>query len=217
MKSFAVIGVGRFGRSVATTLYSLGCEVLVIDRNEEVIQSIADEVTHAITVKTLDEAVMKSLGMRNFDAAIVAIGDELESSVLVALMLKEIGVKYVIAKATGELHAKVLSKIGVDKIIQPEHDMGERVANQLVNTHVIDLIELSPEYSIAEVMPPCQWVGRSLQELDLRVKHKINVIAVKKDAEVNISPGPEYVIQQDDELAVVGSINTIKALLRDRA
>ena len=217
MKSFAVIGAGRFGRSVATTLYSLGCEVLVIDRNEEVIQSIADEVTHAVAVKALDESIMKSLGIRNFDAAIVAIGDELESSVLLTLMLKEVGVKYVVSKAQGELHAKVLSKIGVDKVVLPEHDMGERIANQLVNTNVIDLIELSPEYSIAEISPPCQWIGKSLQQLNLRVKHKINIIAIKNKNEVNINPGADYVIQQDDELAVVGSINTIRALLREKA
>lgn len=216
MKSFAVIGAGRFGRAVATTLYSLGCEVLVIDRDEEIIQSISDEVTHAVTVKTLDETVIKSLGIRNFDAAIVAIGEELESSVLVTLMLKDLGVKYVVSKAQGELHAKVLSKIGADKVILPERDMGERVANQLVNTNVIDLIELSSEYSIAEVNPPLQWIGKSLKELDLRTKNKISIISVKNQNNVTINPGPEYVVKEDDELAVVGSIHTIKSLLHEK-
>ncbi|MCK9478744.1 MAG: TrkA family potassium uptake protein [Firmicutes bacterium] len=214
MKSFAVIGAGRFGRAVATTLYNLGCEVLVIDKNEQVVQNIADDVTHAVAVKTLDEATLKSLGIRNFDAAIVAIGDELESSMLVSLMLKELGVKYIISKAQGELHAKLLTKIGIDKVILPERDIGERVANQLVNTNIIDFIELSPQYSIAELTPPPQWVGKTLIKLDLRAKHKINVIAIINKGGVNINPDAEYIIKKDDQLAVVGCINTINSLVK---
>lgn len=216
MKSFAVIGAGRFGRSVATTLYDLGCEVLVIDKDEEVVQSIAEHVTHAVTVRSLDESILKSLGIRNFDAAIVAIGDQLESSVLVTLMLKELGVKYVISKAQGELHAKVLSKIGVDKVVLPERDMGERIANQLMNSNVIEHIELSSEYSIAEISPPSKWIGKTLVQLELRAKHNINVIAIKNGQDVNVTPNPDYVIKQSDELAVVGSIGTINKLTTDK-
>lgn len=217
MKSFAIIGAGRFGRSVATTLYSLGYEVLVIDRNEHVIQSIADYVTHAVTVKTLDESTLKSLGIRNFDVAIVAIGDHIESSMLVSLMLKELGVKYVISKAQGELHAKLLTKIGIDRVVLPERDMGERVANQLVNTNVIDFIELSPEYSIVEISPPAKWVGKSLVNLDLRAKHKINVIAIINDKGVDITPAPDYTIKSNDQLAIVGSIDMINSLTTDKS
>ncbi len=212
MKSFAVIGVGRFGRAVATTLYTLGCEVLVIDKNEQIIQSIADEVTHAVTVETLDEATLKALGIRNYDAVIVAIGDELEASMLVSLMLKELGVKYIISKAQGELHAKLLTKIGIDKVILPERDIGERVANTLVNTNIIDFIELSPEYSIAEISPPSQWVGKTLVNLDLRTKHRINVISIINGKEVNVNPRPEYTIKNGDRLAVIGCTNDINSL-----
>jgi len=217
MKSFAVIGAGRFGRSVATTLYRLGCEVLVIDRDEQIIQSIADDVTHAVSVKKLDEATLKSLGIRNFDGVIVAIGDELESSMLVSLMLKEIGVEYVISKAQGELHAKLLSKIGVDRVVLPEKDMGERVANQLVNTNLLELIELSSEYSIAEITPPSGWHNKTLIQLDLRAKHQINVIAIINDNGVSITPSPDYIIKSSDQLAIVGSINTINALTKDKS
>ncbi|NLB80823.1 MAG: TrkA family potassium uptake protein [Clostridiaceae bacterium] len=212
MKSFAVIGVGRFGRAVATTLYTLGCEVLVIDKNEQIIQSIADEVTHAVTVETLDEATLKALGIRNYDAVIVAIGDELEASMLVSLMLKELGVKYIISKAQGELHAKLLTKIGIDKVILPERDIGERVANTLVNTNIIDFIELSPEYSIAEISPPSQWVVKTLVNLDLRTKHRINVISIINGKEVNVNPRPEYTIKNGDRLAVIGCTNDINSL-----
>lgn len=216
MKSFAVIGAGRFGRAVATTLYDLGCEVLVIDRDEEIIQRIADDVTHAVTIRTLDEPTLKSLGIRNFDVVIVAIGDELEASVLVTLLLKDMGVNNVISKANGELHAKVLSKIGADKVVLPEYDMGVRIANQLVNTNVIDHIELSPEYSIAEISTPTQWIGMSLIELDLRAKHNINVIAIKNKDSVNVNPSPEYIVKAADVLAVVGSIGTINLLIKDK-
>jgi trk system potassium uptake protein TrkA len=216
MKNFAIIGAGRFGRAVAVTLYDLGCEVLVLDRDEEIIQSIADSVTHAVAVRTLDEATLKSLGIRNFDAVVVAIGDELEASVLVTLLLKEMGVKNVISKANGELHAKLLGKIGVDRVVLPEYDMGVRVANQLVNTNIIDHIDLSPEYSIAEISAPARWIGKSLIELDLRSGHNINVIAIKNRAEVNVNPSPDYVLRLGDELAVVGGTAAINALTKEK-
>jgi len=139
MNSFVVIGMGRFGQSVAKTLYQLGKDVLVIDQDEEVIQEISEEVTHAVVGNATDEHVLKSLGIRNFDVAVVAIGVDIQSSILVTVLLKELGVKYVVAKAQTELHAKVLNKVGADKVIFPERDMGIRVARNLVSTNIPDL------------------------------------------------------------------------------
>ncbi|MDD3766795.1 MAG: TrkA family potassium uptake protein [Eubacteriales bacterium] len=216
MKSYAVIGAGRFGLSVAKTLYKLGAEVLVIDRNEEIIQNISDEVTHAVVVRTLDEQTLRSLGILNFDVVVVGIGDELEASVLVSLLLKEMGVKHVVSKATGELHAKLLHKIGVDKVVLPERDMGIRIANQLVNTHVLDNINLSPEFSIAEITPPDKWIGKSLVELSLRAKYGINVIAIKNEQGVRSNPHPEYMVRKNDILAVSGDSETIISLVQEK-
>jgi trk system potassium uptake protein TrkA len=147
-----VIGIGRFGKSVATNLYSLGYEVLAIDKSEKKIQDIANEVTHAVQIDARDEEALKALGIRNFDVAIVAIGDDIQSNILVSVMLKEIGVKTIIAKAKNAMHGKVLEKIGVDRVIYPERDMGLKVAQSLTSPNdLLDFIELSSRYSIAEV------------------------------------------------------------------
>ena len=147
MKQYVVIGCGRFGSSVAKTLYELGNDVLAIDRNEEIVQEIYEYVTHAVQADVMDENVLKELGIRNFDVVIVSIGSDLEASILATLIAKELGVKVVIAKAQSELHGKVLSKIGADKVIFPERDMGVRVGHNLVSSNILDFIELSPDFS----------------------------------------------------------------------
>ena len=142
MRQFVVIGIGRFGGAIAETLSRLGHEVLAIDTDEEVIQKISDKVTHAVAADATDESVLKSLGVRNFDVAVVAIGSDIQSSIMTTLMLKELGIRYVVAKAQNELHARVLMKIGADKIVFPERDMGERVAHNLISSNILDYIEL---------------------------------------------------------------------------
>ncbi|WHH58922.1 TrkA family potassium uptake protein [Petroclostridium sp. X23] len=205
MRSFVVLGIGRFGESVAKTLYESGYEVLAIDHNEEIIQNMSEWVTHAVVGDVTDEHVLKSLGIRNFDVAIVAIGGNMESSILVTLLLKELGVKYILAKSQNELHAKVLSRVGADRVIFPERDMGIRVAYNLVSTNILDYIELSPDYSIVEITVPEKWEGKTLKELDVRAKYGINIMAIKKDSEINIAPRAEDAIRKDDILVVIGS------------
>ncbi|KXG76157.1 potassium channel family protein [Thermotalea metallivorans] len=204
MKQFAVIGCGRFGSSVAKTLYSLGYDVLAIDENEDVIQAIADSVTHAVQVDATDEASLKSLGIRNFDVVVVTIGSDIQSSILITLIAKELGVKYVVAKAQNELHAKVLYKIGADRVVFPERDMGVRVAHNLVSSNILDYIELAPDYSIVEVTSLKEWEGKSLKDLNIRGKYGINVMAIKHGGEINISPTAADVIKRGDVLVVVG-------------
>ncbi len=205
MKSFVVIGMGRFGSSIAKELYKHGNEVMVIDENEELIQDIADDVTHAVVGDAADEAVLRSLGLRNFDVAIIAIGANLEASILVTVLLKEQGIKYILAKAQNELHGTILKKVGADRVILPEKDMAVRVANQLVQSNMLDYIALSTEYSIAEIKVPENWVGKTLKELDIRVHYGINIMAIKSDDGINISPMGEDIIGEDDLIVVIGT------------
>ncbi|MFZ5755209.1 MAG: potassium channel family protein, partial [Bacillota bacterium] len=179
-KQFAVIGLGRFGTSVAKTLSALGHDVLAIDSSESAVQAVVHDVTHAVQADARDEETLKALGIRNFDVAVVAIGHELEANILITVMLKEMGVKYVVAKAQTALHGKVLERIGADKIIYPEKDMGIRLAHNLVTSNVMDFIELSPGYSIVEIIAPFAYTNKTLGELNLRARFGISVMAIKK-------------------------------------
>ncbi|TCX48920.1 TrkA family potassium uptake protein [Dehalobacter sp. 14DCB1] len=212
-KQFVVVGVGRFGESVATSLYKAGHEVLVIDNSEKAIQDIADRVTHAIQLDARDEEALKRLGIRNFDVAIVAIGDDIQSNILVSVILKELGVKRVVAKAKDALHGRVLEKIGVDRIVYPERDMGIRVAHNITSTNdLLDYIELSPDYSIIEVYAPKEFMDKTLGKLNLRAKYQVSVIAIKSAEEIIAAPGAEALIKQGDILVVIGSNQAISNL-----
>ncbi len=212
MRSFVVLGMGRFGQSVAKTLYELGYEVLAIDRDEEVIQNMTEYVTHAVIADVTDENILKSLGVRNFDVAVVTIGGDLQASILVTLMLKEMGVKYILTKARSEIHARVLQKVGADRVIFPEQDMGVRVAHNLVSTNILDYIELSPDYSIIEIAVPEPWVGQTLVELNVRVRYGINIMAIKNGNDINISPKADDKIKYDDVLVIIGANADINKL-----
>ncbi|MEJ8554068.1 potassium channel family protein [Tepidibacter sp. Z1-5] len=214
MKQYVVIGCGRFGTSVATTLYLLGHEVMAVDKNYDIVQDIADKVTHAVQADAIDENTMRSLGIRNFDVAVISIGADVQSSIMATLIAKELGVKHVLCKAQNELQAKVLYKIGADRVVFPERDMGVRVAHNLVSQNVLDHIELDPNYSIVEIVTPSDWIGKSLMELDLRAKYGINVMAVKHNNDIEISPSPDAKFQNEDILVVIGEntkINKISA------
>lgn len=214
MKQFVVIGIGRFGSALAQRLYALGHEVLAIDSNEDEVQKISDNVTHAVTADATDESVLKSLGIRNFDVGIVAIGSDIQSSIITTLMLKDMGVKYVVAKAQNDLHAKVLYKIGADRVVFPERDMGERVAHNLIATNLLEFIELSPEYSIIEFAVPHTWVGKNLRDLNLRVKYGVNVVALKSSSnnKINAAPMADEEIKEDTILVIIGSNDGIKRM-----
>ena len=204
-KQFVVIGLGRFGTSVAKTLYTLGNDVLAIDSSEDIVQSIADSVTHSVQIDATDENSLRSLGIRNFDVAGITIGSDIQASTMATLLVKEMGVKYIIAKANTEIHAKVLYKIGADRVVFPERDMGVRVAHNLVSTNILDYIELSPNYSIAEIVTPKPWHGKTLNELNIRANYGINVVALKRGEEINVSPVAEDTIESGDIIVAIGS------------
>lgn len=203
-KQFAIIGMGRFGSSVAKVLTEMGFEVLAIDTDENRIQEASEQVTHAVVADSTDEEAMRALGVRNFDVVVVAIGEDIQSSILSTLILKDLGVSTIVAKAQNELHGKVLSKIGADKVIHPERDMGSRVAHHLVSPNIMDYIELSDDHSIVDLKAPAQMVGRSLKQLDVRAKYKCNVMAIKSGSSMNISPNADDLIHEGDVLVIVG-------------
>lgn len=208
-KQFVVIGIGRFGASLAKTLYSTGNDVLAIDKNEDLVQDIADYVTHAVQMDATDENAIRTLGIRNFDVAVVSIGDNIQASIMVTLLLKEVGVKYIVAKGSNDLHAKVLKKIGADRVVLPEQDMGNRVAHNLLSSSILDFIELSEDYSVMEIEVIDAWDGNTLQELKLRTKYGINVMAIKNGKKVKVSPSAETAINSGDILVVVGSVEQL--------
>lgn len=214
MESFLIIGMGRFGSSLATELAVLGHEVLVIDKDEEPVSEIADTVTHSVIGDAGDEAVLRSVGAENFDVAVVAIAGNIEESVLITMMLKEMGVGKVVSKAHSSLHMKILKKIGADIVVFPERDMGERLARSLSSKDVVDYIELSDEYSIVELRSHAEWEKKTLAELDFREVYGLNVIAVTNETakKTTVSPGAEYEIASGDELIVVGKDSDIKKL-----
>lgn len=211
-KQFAVIGLGRFGTSVATTLHQMGYEVLAIDSDDERVQEFSNEVTHVVQADTTDETTLAALGIRNFDVVIVAIGQDVQANILTTLQLKEIGVPYIVSKASSKLHGKMLEKIGADRVIYPERDMGQRVAHNLVSSSVLDYIELSPNLNIMEVSVPQTVVGKTLAETNLRAKYGINVVAIKRGDEIIIPPQPSEKIMVQDVLVVVGNIKGIQSL-----
>ena len=212
MKSFVIIGCGRFGASVAKTLSSLGNEVMVIDKSEERIQEISEEVTYAVQADVMDEGVLNDLGLTNFDVVVVSIGSDIEASIMATLVAKEMGIKTVIGKALSDLHGKVLYKIGADKVIFPERDMGVRVAHNLVSTNILDFIEISPDYSILEITAIKEWENKSLEDLKLPKKHGINIMAIKRGNNVKISPTREVVIESGDILVVIGNTANINKI-----
>jgi len=216
-KQFAVIGMGRFGSSVAKSLYNLGYEVLAIDLSEQRTQEMAGMVTHAVQADSTDEEALRALGLRNFDVVVVAIGQDIQASILTSLILKEMGVPYLVVKAQNELHGKVLKKIGADKVVFPERDMGVRVAHNLISPNIIDLIELSDEYSIVEMAASRAIVGKNLRQLDVRAKYGCNVLAIKSETRMNIAPHAEDTISENDILVVVGRNENLHRMQRELA
>ncbi|SDX48982.1 TrkA family potassium uptake protein [Paenibacillus sp. PDC88] len=203
-KQYAVIGMGRFGSSVAYALSEMGFDVLAIDRDEHRIQDISNVVTHAVSADSTDEEALRAIGIRNFDVVVVAIGEDIQASILTTLILKDMGIQSLIVKAKSELHGKVLSKIGADKVVYPERDMGMRVAHHLASPNILDYIELSEEYSILEMKASSNIIGQNLLQLNIRARYGCNVIAIRKGTEMNISPDASDQIQPEDVLIIVG-------------
>ena len=214
MKTFVVIGLGRFGSAVALELSELGHEVLALDERESYVQEIANKVTHAVAGDARDPAVLRALGVRNYDCAVVAVGDDIGNSALITLNLKEIGVKRVICKAQSHVHRKVLEKIGADRVVFPEHEMGVKLAQGLSSSNVLNFIELSEDFGIVETAVPKEWHYETIQNLDVRARYKVNIIAVRrgKDGALNVAPGASYVIEPGDAVVALGRTEDINHL-----
>ncbi len=204
MGDFAVVGMGRFGRSVATTLYQLGHRVLAIDVKEDSLRRIADDVTHAVQLDSTDAEALKGVGIANMDAVVVAIGAAVQESILTTLILKELGCKKIVAKASNDLQGKVLERVGADAVIYPERDMGVRIAHTLSSPGVLDYIEISPTFSIEELSVPDRLVGQTVGKLDLRARFGVSLLLIRRDSQLLISPGADAVLEAGDVLVVVG-------------
>ncbi|MCF2679194.1 TrkA family potassium uptake protein [Faecalicatena contorta] len=211
-KQFAVLGVGSFGESVAVELQNLGCEVIAVDNDMERIEEIADSVSYAMRADFGEPEVIRSLGARNLDGVVVAVAENMESSIMATLVSKEIGVPYVMAKAKTDLHATVLRKIGADAVIFPEVDMGKRIAKTLASANFADWLSLSPDFSIVEIKIPEKWVGKSLIELDVRRVHAVNVVAIKTGDDVEVNPDPARKLEEGMIMVLVGANEALEKI-----
>lgn len=212
MKSFVVIGLGRFGTEVALRLYESGNEVMAIDNHGDLVQGISNRVTHAVAGDARDVGVLRALGVGSFDCAIVAIGGSLADSVLATMNLKELGVPKIVCKAHDETHRQVLQKLGADQVVIPEKENAARLAKNLVSPNVLEYIELSEEYGIIEVPAPKSWVGKTLIELNVRAKLGVNIIAIERDGKINVSPGANYPICEGDIMVILGDTAALHAV-----
>ncbi len=211
LKQFAVIGLGRFGGSLASTLAKLGAEVLAVDIDPEKVRAIAPMVTEAVEADATSESVLNELGFKNFDVAIVAISG-FEASLLVTLYLKQLGVKQVVVKAASDVHGRILESVGADTVVFPEKDMGQRLAYSLVSGSVIDYIELSKDYGVIEIVVKEALVGRTLRNLNLRNRMGLNIVAIKRHNHVNIYINPDEPLQEDDVMIAIGPNDGVKRL-----
>jgi trk system potassium uptake protein TrkA len=212
MKQVAVIGLGRFGSSVARTLAGSGCEVLAVDVDEARVKAIADEVTDAVRANALDEEALRALGLRNFEVVVVAIGHEVQASILTTVLLKEMGIPKIVAKAQDELHGRVLQKVGADIVVFPERDMGVRLAHTLISRNVIDEIQISTDYSILEMAAPHGFLGRSLKDLELRQRFGLSVLAIRRKDRIIVSPNADQVVDEGDILVALGQPDKLEPL-----
>lgn len=214
MNSYAVIGLGKFGSAVALELMASGCEVLAIDIHEENVQHIADRVTDAVVADARDDAVLRSLGIRNYDCAIVSIGDDVAASILITLMLKELGVAQVACKAGDEVHKKALLKVGADRVVIPEKEMAGRFAQSLARPNVVDYIEISDQFAIIELAIPKPWVGKSLKELNVRAKYGVSVMAFRRDGQMELSLNPDEKMRNGEILVILGHEDRLAKLYK---
>ena len=212
MKSYIVIGLGRFGQTLARQLCMLGAEVLAMDVHSDLVQQVEEDVTHAVVGDAQDKEVLRALGVRDFDCAIIAIGSDLAASVLATMNLKELEVPYIICKAHDETHRRVLEKLGVDRVVIPEQENAARLARSLNSHNVLDYIELSEDYGILEVPAPRVWVGKTLKELNVRAKLGVNIIAVESGKTTNVSPSADYQILEGDVMVVLGDNYSLEAV-----
>lgn len=212
MKQYIVIGAGRFGTSLATSLVEAGQEVMVIDDDEKVIQQLSEVMDNVAIVNATDESALRNIGLRNFDVAIVCIGTDLRASIMATLLAKDLGVPYVISKATDKLQADVLRKIGADRVVFPEHDMGVKLSKALTFDNLVDYMQLDDTHSIFELTVPSSWVGSNLKELSVRKKYGINVVGIKRGDKFEVPANPNKVFEEDDIIVIAGNTKLIEGI-----
>ena len=212
MKSYVVVGLGRFGSETARQLYRCGCEVLAIDLKGDLVQQVSDDVTHAVVGDCRDKEVLRTLGVKEFDCAVIAIGDDLATSVLATMNMKELGVPYLVCKAHDDVHRRVLQKLGADRVVIPEQENAARLAKSLSSPNLLDYIELSDEYSIVELPAPKGWVGKNLKELNVRAKMGLNILAVRRNGKMDVSPAADFAFAEGDIVVVLGDTHALAAV-----
>lgn len=213
MKSFLVIGIGRFGQHLSTNLTKLGNDVMVVDQKEERLEELLPIVTSAKIGDCTKPEVLKSFGVGNFDVCLVCIGTNFQSSLEITSLLKELGARYVISKATRDVHAKFLLKNGADEVIYPDRDIAERLAVRMTANHVFDYIEMG-EYGIYEIPPLPHWLGKSIKEVNFRVKYHVNILGIKKDGETDLLPKAEHIFKEEEHLMVIGKRADVESILK---
>jgi len=211
-KSFLVIGLGTFGSSLAKTLYEMGHDVLAVDNDMDKVRDIKDYVTETVQLDATHMDSLKTLGISNFDVVVVGRGTDLADSILITLNLKELGAKYIMAKALTDPQRKILERMGVNRIVFPERDMGIRIAHTLSMPQIVDYIELTDDYKVEELMAPPTFVGKTLDELALRTSYGVNVLAIKREGRVNAIPGPNDTVMEGDTLVIVGQNDKLERL-----
>ena len=212
MKSYLVIGLGRFGSEMALKLYSLGEEVMVMDTDEGLVDKIADRVTRAVTADARDRDVLEKLGAENFDRAVVAVGSDLAASALITMNLKSLNVPYIICKAHDDTYREILERLGADRVIIPEREVADKLAMGLTHAGVMEYIELSNEYGIVEMAPPADWQGKTIRSLELRTRHGVNVIALRRDYKIIIPPPIDEALSEEDLLVILGNYRMLDKL-----
>ena len=210
-KQFLVAGIGLFGTSVALTLQQMGYEVYTLDSEESLVQDLSTQLNYVVCGDASDKKTLQSLPLEDIDVAVVAIGN-VERNMMCTMLLKELGIKQVVAKAINNLHGAMLNKIGADKVVYAERDMGERVAHNLISAGVMDYIELSSEISVMSLAIPTEFVGKNLIEADLRRRYDVNVVAIKRDGRTIVNPKAQEVFQPEDEIIVLGTHEGVKRM-----
>jgi trk system potassium uptake protein TrkA len=212
MKSFIVLGLGKFGMSMAKALFDMGSEVLAVDEDIDIVQDFSRHVTHTLQANATDEDFLKSVDVCDFDAAVVAVGSNMQVGIMATVLLKELGAKYILVKAQDEFEEKVLYKVGADKVILPEKDMGVKAAHALMSDNVLDTIEISPDYSIITIAVPGSWIGRTIGSLSVRIKYNVNIVAIRGADNAIIVPGAETRLEGGMVLTVMGANTNLKKL-----
>ena len=212
MKSYVVIGLGRFGTEMALQLYSHGEDVLAIDTDENIVDKIADRVTKAVAADARDLDVLRKLGVEDFDRAVVAVGSDLAASALITMNLKTLGVPFILCKAHDDTYREILEKLGANRVIIPEREIADKLAKGLTTAGVMEYIELSNEYGIVEMAPPAEWLGKTIRSLELRSRYGANVIAVRRGADLHIPPEIDRALEDDCILVVLGSYKVLEKL-----